>query len=386
MKRIIAFLLSLALLLSGCVSQVSTNTSEPDVNTEDFFADIDVDLTDFANLDDLNLLQYVEDNIYVNLERELGNDSYTIENLTTAYISQEYIDEVAFNSQSNIFFGYNLSEIDRYFQGTRYVFTLGDDGKTTVEPMQVIKDTTADEIIKNVAIGTGVILVCVTVSYFTAGAGVPTAVNLIFTAAAKTGASFALSSGLISGVSAGIIRGIETGDMSEALEAAAIAGSESFKWGAITGAVAGGASKAISIYRSTRNIPLPRQSEIDVLNQNKNAVEQISYLDGQKVSLSTPGATRPDVVIQNADGTVKAIEVKNYNLKSYDSRQTLIHELKRQVSSRMKHLPPGSTQEIVLDVRGRGYSTEFLEKIVAYIQGHLDSIYTDIPVSIYRYA
>lgn len=386
MKRIIAFLLSLALLLSGCASQVSTNTSEPDVNTEDFFADIDVDLTDFANLDDLNLLQYVEDNIYVNLERELGNDSYTIENLTTAYISQEYIDEVAFNSQSNIFFGYNLSEIDRYFQGTRYVFTLGDDGKTTVEPMQVIKDTTADEIIKNVAIGTGVILVCVTVSYFTAGAGVPTAVNLIFTAAAKTGASFALSSGLISGVSAGIIRGIETGDMSEALEAAAIAGSESFKWGAITGAVAGGASKAISIYRSTRNIPLPRQSEIDVLNQNKNAVEQISYLDGQKVSLSTPGATRPDVVIQNADGTVKAIEVKNYNLKSYDSRQTLIHELKRQVSSRMKHLPPGSTQEIVLDVRGRGYSTEFLEKIVAYIQGHLDSIYTDIPVSIYRYA
>ena len=386
MKRIVAFLLSLALLLSGCASQVSTNTSEPDVNTEDFFADIDVDLTDFANLDDLNLLQYVEDNIYVNLERELGNDSYTIENLTTAYISQEYIDEVAFNSQSNIFFGYNLSEIDRYFQGTRYVFTLGDDGKTTVEPMQVIKDTTADEIIKNVAIGTGVILVCVTVSYFTAGAGVPTAVNLIFTAAAKTGASFALSSGLISGVSAGIIRGIETGDMSEALEAAAIAGSESFKWGAITGAVAGGASKAISIYRSTRNIPLPRQSEIDVLNQNKNAVEQISYLDGQKVSLSTPGATRPDVVIQNADGTVKAIEVKNYNLKSYDSRQTLIHELKRQVSSRMKHLPPGSTQEIVLDVRGRGYSTEFLEKVVAYIQGHLDSIYTDIPVSIYRYA
>ena len=69
--------------------------------------------------------------------------------------------------------------------------------------------------------------------------------NLIFTAAAKTGTAFALSSAAIGGVSAGVVKGIETGALNEALEAAALAGSEDFKWGAITGVIAGGGSKAI---------------------------------------------------------------------------------------------------------------------------------------------
>lgn len=41
------------------------------------------------------------------------------------------------------------------------------------------------------------------------------------------------------------MRGIETGDFDEAMEAAALASSEGFKWGAITGIVSGGASETI---------------------------------------------------------------------------------------------------------------------------------------------
>lgn len=398
MKRIIALFLSVAMLLTGCtsannneiqntdiVSQAESTEGVVSVTSENSIEDIDVDINQFTSLDNQDLFQYVEDNIYAELAAQLDTDYYTIENVAVSYISQEYIDEVAFNSQSNIFFGYTLDELNDYFQGTRYVFTLGEDGQTTVQEMQIIEDTSTEEIIKNVAIGAGVILVCVTVSYFTAGAATPTAVNLIFTAAAKTGTVFALSSAAFGGVSAGVVRGIETGDMDEALEAAALAGSEGFKWGAIVGSVLGGGSKALSIYRSTRIIPSSRDSELTVRNMTDGAVEQVSYFDGKKVSSSTRGATRPDVVVQNADGTVKAIEVKNYNLEISTSRSHLLNELERQITNRVNHLPTGSTQEIVLDVRGRGFSTKLIDGVIASIKERLNSVYYDIPVTVLRY-
>lgn len=79
-----------------------------------------------------------------------------------------------------------MSELDEVFQGTRYVFTLGDDGSTTVREFQKYDDT-YDRVIRNVIIGSGVILLCVTVSAVTGGLGAP-AVSLIFAASAKTGA------------------------------------------------------------------------------------------------------------------------------------------------------------------------------------------------------
>lgn len=397
MKKLIALFLATSMLLTGCAetkehissfeeeSSGVVSESHEDTEKELIYEQNEIDVNQFDGLDDVDLLQYVEDNIYAELVDKLNSDDFIVENVTTSYISQEYIDEVVFNSQSNIFFGYTLEEVNKSFSGKKYVFSLGENGNTIVQKMQIVEDNTTEEIIKNVAIGAGVILVCVAVSYFTAGAAVPTAVNLIFTAAAKTGASFALSSGALGGISAGIVRGIETGDMNEALEAAALAGSESFKWGAITGAVTGGASKALSIVRSTKVTHTPRQSEITVVKKTENAVEQVSYLNGKEVNYFTPGSTRPDVVVKNLDGTIKAIEVKNYNLASSNSRSNLIRELKRQVSERIKNLPKGSQQEIVLDARGRGYSTKLLENVVKDISESLDDIYPNIPIEVMRY-
>ena len=131
------------------------------------------------------------------------------------------------------------------------MFTLGDDGQTVVTEFQKYDDT-YDQMLKNVAIGTGVILVCVTVSIVTYGAGAP-AVSMIFAASAKTGTIMALSSGVFSGVSAGVVKGIETGDLNESMKAAALAGSEGFKWGAISGTIAGGAGEAIALKGATLN-------------------------------------------------------------------------------------------------------------------------------------
>ena len=256
MKRLIALILVCA-LLTGCTSQTNSDgiqeettapaTSQP----ESSYSFTEEEPPEFSDLNDVNLLVYLEDSIYSEIVTALNSEDYFVENVNAIYISKEYLEEVAYNSQENIYFGYTLSELDSYFQGTRYVFTLGDDGQTVVTEFQKYDDT-YDQILKNVAIGTGVILVCVTVSIVTYGAGAP-AVSMIFAASAKTGTIMALSSGVFSGVSAGVVKGIETGDLNESMKAAALAGSEGFKWGAISGTIAGGSGEAIALKGATLN-------------------------------------------------------------------------------------------------------------------------------------
>ncbi len=402
MKKLITLLLSATILFTGCsssiiesnptessaisssdeISSVETASSSGEIEAE-LLANIDVDVNSFTGLNDTNLHRYIEDSVYAELVYKLDSDDYFVENVNAVYISQEYLDEVAFNSQSNIYFGYTLAELNELFEGKKYVFTLGEDGKTEVREMNEIADTDNETILKNVAIGTGVILICVTVSLVAAPAA--PAVSIIFTTAAKTAAISAASSAAIGGVSAGVVRGIETGDMNEALEAAALGASEGYKWGAISGAVTGGSAKALSVYRANRVIPTPRESELKVLSITDDAIEQVSYLNGKQVDYFTKGATRPDVVVQNPNGTIKAIEVKNYNLESYASRNGLYNELERQVTNRVKNLPKGSTQEIVLDVRGRGFSKQLIDSVISSIKDRCSNVYTDIPVRVISY-
>ena len=403
MKRIIALFLAIMMVLTGCTQPVaqtqpttsgetaeqvaestqttSTGEATPPAIDESTFEDEELN---FAGLNDPALLQYTEDSVYANLVAEFDSEDYVIESVSAVYISEEYIEELAYNSKTNVYFGYTLEELDAQFQGTRYIFSLGENGETVVEEFAGYDDT-YDRVIKNVAIGTGVILVCVTVSVVSGGVGAPAAVSMIFATAAKTGTAYALSSGTISAVAAATITGIQTGDFDEAVKAGALAGSESFKWGAITGVIAGGASEAVKLYRSANTIPTPRESELTVLERTNNSTEQMSFLNGKEVPMNTPGATRPDVVVQNPNGTVRAIEVKNYNLAQSSNRHTLYTELERQVTSRMANLPAGSTQEIVLDVRGRGFSDELIEATITAIRNRLASIYPDIPITVLRY-
>ena len=139
---------------------------------------------DFRGLNDPALLPFIENTLYAQLVGTLNSEDYFVENVSAVYISQEYLDELAYNSQANVFFGFTLAELEAQFQGEKYIFTLGDDGKTAVEPWTDYVDP-YEQVIGNVAVGTGVILVCVTVSAVTGGAP---ACSMIFAVAAKTGA------------------------------------------------------------------------------------------------------------------------------------------------------------------------------------------------------
>ena len=287
MKRILSLLLSLTMALSGCSikteerpsfdnnsnppqitstveSTRAQSTVKPGSNSNssgsimslqsyDTKSEEYIDSLEITGLKSEALSRYVVDTVYSDLVEQLDSDQYFVENIETIYISKEYINELTYNSQENIYFGYKLSELDEAFQDEKYIFTLGDDGQTTVKKFEEYDDT-YDKVIRNVAIGTGVIIICVTVSVVTAGAGAP-AMSMIFAASAKEATAFALSSGVISGVSAGVVEGMKTHDFDKAIKAAALEGSEGFMWGAIVGSITGGTGEA-------RNISLLKGADV----------------------------------------------------------------------------------------------------------------------------
>lgn len=277
MRKLIAVILILSLALCSCASEKQTVNTDESISTtslekgeedlslntdnvnaaeNDQVEDEEYDpedyeyVVDFRDLDDKELLRYIKDNVYSSLISDLNNPDYYVEKVDTVFISKEYLEEVEYNSKSNIFFGYTLEEIGEVFGDTKYVFTLGKTGNTELEPFEEYDDT-FDKIIKNVAIGTGVILICVTVSAVTAGAGAP-AIAMIFATSAKAGTIAAVSSGTIGGVASGIVTGIQTDEWDKALKEGALAASDGFKWGAITGAVSGGISGGIKYAKAMK--------------------------------------------------------------------------------------------------------------------------------------
>ena len=261
-KLPLVLLLTLAMVLQGCGGiQPSSTSSDPApteseaVGAKDTSSKASKGTTpapdvEFSGLDDENLQRYLRDTLYTALVEDLDSDQYYVENVDTKYISKEYLKELAANSKENIYFGYTLSALEQQFQGTKYVFTVGDDGHTIVHAFEDYDDT-YDRVVQNVAIGTGVILVCVTVSAVTGGVA-PT-VSMVFAVSAKTAAGAAVSGGAIGGSMAGISTAISTGDVSKAIDAAALGGSEGFKWGAIAGAVTGGVGEFSALRGTTRN-------------------------------------------------------------------------------------------------------------------------------------
>ena len=326
------------------------------------------------------------------MEAELG-EGYVIENVTATYVpfvSDEYKQELAYNSRENIYFGYTLSELDQQFQGTRYIFTTDDEGNTTVKAFEAYDDA-YDQVIKNVAVGTGVILICVTVSVVSGGVGAAP-VCTVFAAAAKGGAVAALSGGVIGGAAAGAIKAYETGgDMGAVAKEAALKRSEGFKWGAITGVLADGITQANSLRNASKAaevaedgvivakpVPSPRESEIAAL-EKFGGKEQVTFLNGQEVAYGIKGATRPDIV-REVGGKLEALEVKNYDL--VNNANGLYSELEREVTDRVANLPEGSLQRVVLDIRGRGYNEALVEEVKRGIWSRLETVYPNIPIEI----
>ena len=405
MRKLIALMLAFALLLSpaGRVSHAHAEIAHS-----------------FTGLSDPALLRSVEENVYVELIDQFDSEDYIIEDISAVYVSEEYLAELEYNSKANLFFGYTLAELDAQFQGQRYVFSLGDNGQTIVKEF-VAYDDTYEQVIRNIAVGTGVILVCVTVSVVTGGAGLTT-VSVVFAASAKGAAISALSGGAFGGFIAGVVEGITTGDFDSAMKAAALATSDGFKWGAISGSFVGGISKLRTVSNAASKVddvlnltddaanavddvasvtddiinnadevakgtveiaddlPAWRKAELRALNE-QGGYDQLTFMDGKLAPRGTQGATRPDV-FRRIGNHWEAVEVKYYDLSQPANCSVLYKEVYREVSERVVHLPSGATQRIILDVTDRGFDPDTVYAVVDHILELLEDVYPNIPIDV----
>lgn len=265
MRKVIALFLICA-LLTGCSATTISSAENVPEETQQTKQLVEVDTSEeavpeFKGINDAKLLSYLEQAIYTDLLTNLDDEEYYVETVTTKYVSKEYLEESAYNAQENIYFGYSLEELNDVFQGNRYIFTLGETGETTVQEFQVYEDDTNETILKNVAIGTGVILVCVTVAVITknpaASANAGKTVKLIFTASSKgaeAGKAMALKGALFGGATEAFLEALKTRDFDEALKAVELGASKGFKFGALFG-TAKGIADGIKIIGNTRFFP-----------------------------------------------------------------------------------------------------------------------------------
>lgn len=368
-KKILCMFLILVLIIVFLLYEYISNTK---VQSNEYL--------EFTSLDDPKLQDYVIDDLYAGLNASFNNEDYEIVQISSIYISKEYLEELEYNSKSNIYFGFTLDELEKQFNGNKYVFTVGDDNKTTVKEFEFYNDNYG-KMIRNIAIGTGVILTCATISVASGGT-----MAIIFAASAKTATTFALSSATISGVVASGIEYYNTGDINKSLEKGAIEATEGFKWGAIIGAVTGGTSEAFTQMKAAKELRsmnfLERGARAEARAIKKyGGREQVSYLNGIEVKSNVLGATKPDIS-RYVNGHLEAIEVKNYNLNSQASRECLYRELKRQITDRSINLPKDSTQRIVLDAQGRNYSKALIRNVKNEIRNACKDVYQNIPIDV----
>jgi hypothetical protein len=101
--------------------------------------------------------------------------------------------------------------------------------------------------------------------------------------------------------------------------------------------------------------PSWRQSELDAEQSYPNYDTQKSFIDGEEVPYGTEGSTRPDLYRNG-----HSVEVKNYDVETSSGRGNLNRELSRQYNERLEHLPTGTSQTAVIDVRGQNVAPETL--------------------------
>ncbi|MCR4623739.1 MAG: hypothetical protein K5780_03740 [Alphaproteobacteria bacterium] len=342
----------------------SVNISLPITNQESIsdIKDATNNTDSFQKTDDSDLSQKlasIEKEVSEQLSKNLGD--HKVEKVEAIYLSQEYIEELQYNSLANEYFGYSFRDLEKQFEGEKYVFTLDKDNKTVIRSLKNLNEDIWGKVIKDVAIGSGVILITATVSLVTGGTA-----TVALVTAAKAGIEWAVYGAFIDSALAGIITGIQTKNFDKTVKSMVVAGAEGFKWGAIAGVVIGGVSKAWELRKAAKLASSEKVRELikrglefqKYVHKKLGGKLEPIYYKGKEISTAVKGCSKPGIV-RNVNGRLEAIETKSYDLDKGISG--LISKLRSQVAERVQNLPEGSLQRIIIDKRK--YSKELLDEV-----------------------
>ena len=91
---------------------------------------------------------------------------------------------------------------------------------------------------------------------------------------------------------------------------------------------------------------------------------QKSFLNGREVSYGTSGSVRPD---EYSSLYNMAVDVKNYSVETAAGRGKLVSNVLGQARERAIHLPAGTRQGLIIDIRGQTVDQRLLDAMVGRI-------------------
>lgn len=116
-------------------------------------------------------------------------------------------------------------------------------------------------------------------------------------------------------------------------------------------------SKSVSS-STTNNRPSWRQSELDANSQFSDYQSQQSFKNGETANYGDKGSVRPDLYKEG-----HSIDVKNYDVTTSQGRDNLARNIEQQYYQRLEHLPTGTRQSVLIDVRGQDVSPSTLQDL-----------------------
>ena len=247
--KFVAVLLVLATICS-CVACSKTENA-PTMSQSEGQQQSSQTSSEFDFLSEPLTSQAAQDHIRFSIEDNLQEmyPDYYVDYIDCIYISQEYIDEFFYNITSNVYFGYDYDEIVSYMDGEKWTFTVDETGETIVTTVADQSEVLAN-MVKKVAVGTGVIVVCAVLSPVAASVGAAP-VACFFAGAAIGALKGAIVGAATSAIIGGTITGITTKSWEGALQGAAEAAADGFMWGAIGGAISGGLTSSFCFAEDT---------------------------------------------------------------------------------------------------------------------------------------
>ena len=171
-NKAIVFPLCLALALQGCgVPAQQESGSEKTSTAQETTQPVENN----QKISDASFVQNLQDSVYDMIVSDLdenGNEKQIeVQEVKAVYLSKEYIEQYSFNSKETKFFGSTLGELEAKFGDQKYVFDIDENGKTVCHAVNDF-DNTFEQVQQVAILGTGVILISVTLMCATSGAPV----------------------------------------------------------------------------------------------------------------------------------------------------------------------------------------------------------------------
>lgn len=164
--------LCLALALQGCGAPAQTGNVANSATSQESAQPV---ASNNQKMSDADFVKKLEDSVYQLIVKDLDENGnrkdLQVQDVKAVYLSKEYLEQYTYNTKETKFFGTTLGELEKKFDKQKYVFDIDGNGKTTCHAVGDF-DNTFDEVTQAALLGSGVILISVTIVCVTGGAPV----------------------------------------------------------------------------------------------------------------------------------------------------------------------------------------------------------------------